>query len=498
MSNPTASSVVFTAGVELHDVGMFGGTLHGARVAMHFNGTRLGFITMPTVAVAGGTFTPFTLASRVDVSDAAAFTAATAAILQGKSSTWVIKGGTTIDARILGVARTFSVTLDQAVALPATLLEQVRGTDMRIVPGSGTPHSIGIAAVASYFSSSILEVEHMGAFTFELLLPREARADRAATATAGEDEDGAALVKVAEVVFPDFTVRRGYNSLPVNGTIVRTRGNAAVLERFVSAFLDGDDQGVTLRGPIASASPFLNRIVTQRLTFAGLPGHNIVLNSLMSKEGLNGFTQTLPGGASVSYRGTTVTARNPFAIDVRLQQVTMDVRLAEPLGYTVDNTLVGKHACPVSDDFVTLYTAPGMYNKAPSRPPVIALSASETKSFFLAARPIEGQNKGPACKLPLGIKIPHFAWDCCFLSLFTAAACKAACQGSNACGSKDDVGDDDNFFLVNFTGKFLLAQGAFNINVTATQALLPTVFTQDLLDGWLLDAGLKCSEYTFE
>merc|ERR1712098_411784 len=129
--------------------------------------------------------------------------------------------------------------------------------------------------------------------------------------------------------------------------------------------------------------------------------------------------------------------------------------------------------CNPGKHFSKLYTHEGMYEGQPSKAPVITLSASDTTSFFMPGTELvpPGAPKPPACTgLP---KILGFDFSCCFLTLESAASCRAKALGQR-------------HFMVHSNGTATAKIGAFEIDIEYSQSsALPVIYSDDLSDGYL-------------
>lgn len=486
MQSPTPTTIVFNATVELHDVGLYSSKMLTSDVEIYHDGFLLAAMTMPELDISGGEVLKFNMETTMLIKNVSAFTRATAKILQGTGGVWYIKGRPEVQVDLVGLTRSFHVDMYKELLIPPTLLEDVVGYDTEVVPGGDTAVSFNISSRTSYFSSSILEMYHLGLFVFDLevVVDKDGRLveDPFAPPTEGHRN-----VTVGQVFMDDFDLRQGINDLAVGGRVVKSVSasgfdNSAVLGQFVSNFMDGADQWAMLRGPVASASPFLDGVVAQRFTFKGLAGKPPVLASYISKRTTAGFSVKLPSGKRVHYRGTEVLARNPLHASVAQENIVTEVLLEEPLGYNLTSQLLGDWHCPPSRDLVELYSAPGMYQGDPARPPVVHMRPGEDVSFFLPGRPRAGQIKQKPCTL-LGAPVAG-DYDCCMVSVQTAAACRARQHGRRS-------------FNVETRSSFDLVQGKFRLPVQSLQKGVPTVFDDALVDGFLLDAELKCADISF-
>ena len=73
-------------------------------------------------------------------------------------------------------------------------------------------------------------------------------------------------------------------------------------------------------------------------------------------------------------------------------------------------------------------------------------------------------------------------YDCCFTSLTLAASCRAQQQGSS-------------YFLTRTNGTMDMKVGEFQIkDVEYTQTSVPSLYSAEVTDGYLIDAEMKCKD----
>jgi hypothetical protein len=505
MKLPTATAITLNATVELHDTGPFDAVMYGSRCEVVHEGVVLAQMWMPELHLRGGEPLHFSMESEMLVLNVTAFTKATAQILQGVGGVWYIRGEPEVSVGLLGLTRRFKVALNKPFVVPPTLLEDVRAFDTLVLDRS-TRDSFAISSTTTFFSSSILELFHLGLFQFDLEVLVDKRTgavvdDAAAyeAAQAQRTNNDVELVKLGRVSMQDFDLRQGVNRLNATGDVVKTERNANVLSQFVSAFMDGATQRAIIRGPVHAASPFLNDVVTQAISFEGLPDRPID-GSYIDARTLNGFSVRLPradgdGNAhgdalalaaddngAVHYRGAIVVGHNPLNRNLRQRDIVTEVRFSEPLGYDLNNALLGKWHCPTSTAMAELFSAPGMYEGNASRPAVIDMPPNERVTFFLPGRPLPGQITQKPCTV-LGVKVAG-DYDCCMVSVQAAASCRAKAHGRKT-------------FDVDIDSRFLLELGDFSLALRSRQTKTPTLFADEMTAGFLLDAELQCSEFDF-
>lgn len=407
MKNPTLTTITLNVSVELHDIGQFSSTVHSAQMDVYHDGYVLGYMTLPQLNITGGQVYSFNFERIMTVTNVSAFTTATAQILQGAGGIWFIKGNPIVKVDIVGgITKSFQVNMNKQFLVPATLLEDVKGYDTQVLPQSNA-NSFNVSSKTSLFSSSILELYHLGLFIFELqvLVDDEnkllSNSKYPKKITSNQSQN---IIKIGKIYVHDFDLRQGMNVMDVIGNVEKVEGDdiqQKVLSQFFSNYMNGFDQKAILKGPIQAASPFLTDVVTQILTFTGMTEPPPVTFSYLDASTMNGFTTTIPSernkkkGKKVHYRGTVIVGHNPLSVHIQQSKITSQVHFVDALGYRLNNPLLGKWDCPKSYDFAELYSAPGMwayFNKSFSNyPPVIDMKPNEQLTFYLPGRPRKNQ-----------------------------------------------------------------------------------------------------------
>ena len=155
-----------------------------------------GRMVMPETVVHANTPTLIRLTSRLNVTNNAEFTKATAGVLQGNVGTWLVRGDGLLDATMGGITARFHVHVEKEMLLPPTVLSNVTAFNF-IVTGSDKNH-VYAAASCSLLSVSVLELHSLGTMSFSLHAPLNGL------------NPGA---YVGEITIQNFQVRRGYNQV---------------------------------------------------------------------------------------------------------------------------------------------------------------------------------------------------------------------------------------------------------------------------------------------
>uniref|UniRef100_A0A7S2SMV3 Uncharacterized protein n=1 Tax=Mucochytrium quahogii TaxID=96639 RepID=A0A7S2SMV3_9STRA len=477
MKNATNATITLNATVELHDIGEISATVFESQVDVIHSGIVIASVTLPELDTVGGEPLHFNMESELVVKNISAFTEATADILKGKGGYWYFQGKVDVSTYAMGFDRRFTVDLYKELLIPATLLEDVRGFDVEVMEGSGKEDSFSISAKTSFFSSSILEMHHLGLLEFYLEVPVFENGDL--LANGGRDNN---TIKVARVTIPDFNLVQGTNEYPLSGLVVKNVENEHTLSQFLSNFLNGIDQPAVLRGPVNAESPFLNEVLRQDITFEGLKDNKPIDMSFLSKDTFNGYNVKVPGVGRFHHRGAEVIAHNPLGVKIAMANITSEVMLAEPLGYDLENRMFGSWTCNVSSDLAKLYTAPGMWINEPTKEPIVEMGPHERVTFFLPGGPLDHQIQQPPCKV-LGVPVAG-KFDCCMVSVQIAAACRAKQSGNR-------------FFNVNIETSFILHLGEFRLPLHFSQTQTSTLYEDALTKGFAMDGYMKCSDFDF-
>lgn len=383
MKEPTRDTITLNCSVELHDIGQISSVLHGDRMEIVHDGYVLGNMEFPTLHIAGGEVLSFTMESPMTVTNVTAFTQATAKILQGYGGVWYIRGRPRVSVSLLGfIDKSFHVDLDKEFLVPATLLEGVSGHDIELLPQS-THNTLNVSAVTTIFTSSILELFHLGLFVFDFEVLID---ENGALMQNYSDLSAGTLIKLGKIHIEDFDLRQGINEIEAIGQVIKSNDaiQLSALSQFFSNYVNGITQEALLRGPTEAASPLLTHVVTQRFAFEGMTQKPPIDASYINEQTMNGFSVKLPNRSKpVHYRGTDVVAHNPFAVNISQSNIVTQVLFSEPLAYKLKNPLLGTWQCPSSRDMAELYSTPGMYRGEPERPAIIEMGPRQAASFFL-------------------------------------------------------------------------------------------------------------------
>jgi hypothetical protein len=299
---------------------------------------------------------------------------------------------------------------------------------------------------------------------------------------------------------PDFGVTPGTNALSAVTHIIKdgTAENAAAINDFVTVYSAGKTQRARLVGPVHHANPLLDNFVDMQLELAGIPNPNLMLTSLLTKQSVGGFKT---GGKTL--RGAVSVATNPFPIDVALSNVTFDLYLHDPIHYRIKPHTEWTNSHPLtcsSTQFARAGSGKGMHmypylcdkkHCDPSKADVtsVELPASGQASFFTPAWEQPGQTvvdpssgKPQKCTGTVVSILEPDDLDCCFLSLFFAASCRALKQG-NA------------HFMTSTNGTMVMNISGFVASASVLQKDLSFSFEHEMVDGFILGGSLKCDDF---
>jgi len=419
------------------------------------------------------------LDSELHVTDSAAFTAATARVLQGLPVEWQLSGSPNVHSMGL----TMRLSLASRLQLPKTLLEKVRSENVDVVSSNAT--QVSVTADTTFFSSSVLEIRNFSRAVF-VLHPLHS--------------DGSinGHVQMGRVTIPSFEVFRGFNVLKnVSIELLKTLESEQHLARFLGGWISGVDQLVAIRGPVESASPFLNNLTTQSVLIPGISSGGLIKSAYVSNSHTlrghvpeTGKPCPLMDGIDC-LKGSVIVAGNPVHQHIRLKDMSVDVDMPEDLAY--DTVLHALHILPVplqcnkSARLARMYSTPGMWaylNTSRAGEDSVPLPPGSPEkpalaSFFVAARPQPGQSDGSFC-----LNQRMDPWDCCFTTLVPAAACYYRRKAMS-------------FIPASVRGNLTLEIGRFSISSQVSQSSFPITFADDIPQFQVGPLTMSCSDFNF-
>ena len=242
-------SIALDCHIRLDNAGGIPAILHSFPVdVLHVSNTgvsiphRFGRMVMPKTIVAADGPTFVRLSSRLNVTDNAAFTRATAGVLQGNVGKWIVRGDGELDVVLGGASLRFNVHLEKEMLLPPTVLANVTAFDF-IVTGSDADAVYAVAS-CSLLSVSVLELHSLGSMSFAL------------HASLNDPDPGA---YVGQITIPDFAVKRGFNEyvnvtakmhIDPNATVNSLKYNASAraVKHFFTKYAKGENIDALLIG----------------------------------------------------------------------------------------------------------------------------------------------------------------------------------------------------------------------------------------------------------
>eukprot|EP00299_Pterocystis_sp_00344_P010379 c4621_g1_i1.p1 GENE.c4621_g1_i1~~c4621_g1_i1.p1 ORF type:complete len:961 (-),score=273.19 c4621_g1_i1:1016-3592(-) len=313
MQNPTSTTVEMTTFLQMSAPNgqMFDSHLESTVVNI---GTvkdgDFGYMTLPLLHIHSSSMV-VNATSTVVVTDVKKFTAATAAVLQGRPTPWTISGKPKLNLKLLGAAMKYNLDLSKQFDLPTTLFVQMQAYNVSIQSTNKT--SVVSHGTSSFFSSSVLELRNIGRLLFELY---------------NEDQ-----VLLGTVEIPEFRAYRDFNLMDgcsVVMTALPDGSNVKAINKLLFQFASGNDQNTILRGPIESVAPFLSHIVTQNVT---IKGARAVSNVQAKKMAISASTEdSISAIASVSMYSDLPLKISAIAIGepkLTLELVSNDVVIGE-------------------------------------------------------------------------------------------------------------------------------------------------------------------------
>ena len=372
-------------------------------------------------------------------------------------------------------------------------------SDIQIVEGTKT--RLPATANGIFHSASKITAGALGAITFELQAP------------AGPSlTPFLKTVTIGTVTMPaDFGVNPGKNSVVAQVAMIKdgSTDNEKAISKFVDQYAMGKSQDMQLFGPINHTTSMLNGFLTQKITAGGIANPNLVIGSVLTHSSVAGFKANgapPTRGSDGLIRGAVAVTGNPFDAHIRMADVTYDIYLHEPIEYTIKNAIwtEGKDVhCPKTTKFSRSSFGKGMHmypylcpgescDASKADQDYVDFTPKQQLSFLSPAYPMPDQiihnPDGSIAKchsLAAGI-MPDF--DCCYLTIFFASACRAISKG-------------DAHFLTHTNGTMHLTVGEFQTVSSISQDSLSFTFEAALLDGWKILGVTEvptCKDFTFK
>ncbi len=390
------------------------------------------------------------------------------------------------------------------VQVPGPFVSDMETSNIQIV--AGTQNTLPATADGVFHSASTIRSGALGAITFDLQAP-------APTPTTGSSSSKNAFDKtitIGTVTMPsNFGVNPGINYIHAKVALFKdgTIENQHAIATFVNNYAMGKNQKMQLFGPVKHPTAMLNGFLTQSFVASGIANPNLVVGSVLTQESVAGYA--VKGGSAPTVasdgkmRGAVAVASNPFNAAIRMKNVKYDIYLHNPIEYKFSNKIWGSATCPKSDKFSRSSFGKGMHlykylcpdeNCSSDKGDLdyVDFLPNQQVSFLSPAYPMPDQiiykPNGKVDKCPgIGaLLMPDN--DCCYLTIFFAAACRALKNG-------------DAHFLTRTNGTMHLTIGDFETDSSIGQDVLSFTFEPGLLDGWKIDGLVTevptCEDFTF-
>ena len=512
----TASCSLLSVSVlELHSLGSMSFALHTPLDGPN-PGAYIGEITMPDFQVKRGYNTYMNVTAKVQIDPNATgvhdpkYLASMAGIQQFFE---LYSKGANIKSTLIGPTWIKSgspfllnlVTQNVTVLNIGPFVSDMETSDIQIHPG--TKSALPATAKGTFHSASSIKKGALGSITFQVRVP---------TSPANEHDSVETSVQIGTITMPsDFGVAPGKNHVVANVILTKDTSNPRnliAISKFVDNYAQGINQDIELFGPIDHPTKILNGFLTQKIVAKGIANPNLVVGSVLTKSATAGYK--VKGGSSPTVgsdgnmRGAIAIAGNPFDASIKMENVLYDIYLHEPIEYILKNEIWTKGNalhCPKTNKFARSAFGKGMHlytylcpnedcnDPADSTKDYVTFEPNQQMSFLSPAFPMPDQviydshGKVAKCDANAIVKDIMPDYDCCYLSLFAANACRALSKG-------------DAHFLTSTNGSMTLTVGEFETVSSIGQETLSFTFEAALLDGWKL-LGITevptCKDFTF-
>eukprot|EP00486_Rosalina_sp_Unknown_P017028 CAMPEP_0201597352 /NCGR_PEP_ID=MMETSP0190_2-20130828/193893_1 /ASSEMBLY_ACC=CAM_ASM_000263 /TAXON_ID=37353 /ORGANISM="Rosalina sp." /LENGTH=437 /DNA_ID=CAMNT_0048058331 /DNA_START=561 /DNA_END=1874 /DNA_ORIENTATION=- len=400
-------------------------------------------------------------------------------LLQNIDQAWHLSGSgvtLTVDTGLMGKVD-YSVDIDKDLVLKGANLYDFIASDFNV--NSATNYTVTTVANLNFISNSI--------FTFDL----------PDTLMAVYLND----VYVGYAPLASLSMKPGLNiisnqslvieSYPKNGSYT----NRQLLNEFFSNYISGENQKVTMKGPITATkdgqdypSTVLDGVLDENVIALGYEQGTLAFGGLVTSATQSGWEVKSTGK---TVRGAYANFMNPLNVPLKITDVSALAKLPETIKYHVDIVKFVEEFDCESNIFAQLSIGPGIV-QGHDDITWVDVPANDKVTYFSIADPPKG-SKPETCP-PSGI--PIYDFSCCFATLTAAYACylNPGIQDDPSTGQLTT--DYMPFELdANIT---MLIDNAFEVNTTYDQPWFPLYFGWEVYGGYLSDLELSCKSYTFK
>eukprot|EP01084_Bolivina_argentea_P165160 286986_1 len=464
MYNPTNSTITLNATIQVSNTGMFSGIIPPITSTVSNDNIKIGTMKMPQIKTVANQPTIISITTVLYVTNSTQFKKSTKQLMQNIDQIWKISAN---NLKIsVGILR-FTVNLNKDLRLPGIHLYDFVASNFDA--NSATNVSINAISDLDFVSDTILT----------LILPMILL------------QMYTNNVYIGYVVMNNLTIKRGHNIIKNQQIVVDSNGinNGDEISKFLSEYVQNHNQNITIVGPYArqingkNYKPLIIDGIMEQTTLAlGYSFGSLAFGSTLTSETQSGWSVD---GAKYKVRGAYANLINPFNVTLKIVNLSGDAYLKYPIGYTVKMVPFDEFKCPITNKFAHLYIGRGIYKNNASKT-WVDVPANGKQTFFTIAEPMNGTNalKHTCFGMP---------FSCCFATLAPGYICKL----NNISKHTDDELKVGFMSMELYSNITVLIDNKFNITMRYNQPFFPVYFGYQVYSGYIGDAEIKCSDYTF-
>ena len=235
ISNPTCNSIDMTSTVKIQNTGMFGATVHGAKVNILSDGIPFGYINLPTIHITGNPPNIVSMDMTLVVTNNTQFKNSIKGLMDKHNEHWMMQSAEKhkIDATVMGMTLTTYAKFSKKMTLTGSEFIGAKTSNFKVAGlNDGSSDELITTADTEFYSTS----------KFFIRLPVNTRMDF----YYNDRYFGYTLLNNRS-----NELKPGWNKLIETAAIIdRSDHNEDVIQDFFKNYMKGDEQFLHLRGPV--------------------------------------------------------------------------------------------------------------------------------------------------------------------------------------------------------------------------------------------------------
>jgi len=236
--NPTENGITINSTMQIVNAGSWAATIASSKGSLHWNGHRLGTLSLPSISVEATIGATFSMMSDVEVNEEekVIFQRMTRLLLNGTDVTMTLKTETTVQPKVMGISLLkYTVNMEKDLVVPGAKLQNMYIRDMTM--GKSNATTVLAKATGEFSSPSTLHLFDENAMEVNVY---DAHANQ-----------------LGYAVFHNFTLQSGYNRVENSLFVLQfcehcsntSSSNMGAVITFATRVNAGQDTLVKIIGP---------------------------------------------------------------------------------------------------------------------------------------------------------------------------------------------------------------------------------------------------------